>query len=119
MNLKCMLGVILAGGLAFAGAAVESEACVRQVKILPGEAWWGGANDFGGKMPFGEASEVKIDLTRDNYSNQFSSFLVSNKRRYLWCAAQTVIDVKGCEIAMRNDVKAPIELVETGGTLRD
>ena len=92
---------MLAGAVSL--IASLSVAGTLDVSMLPGEHWWGGANDFGLKMPFTDSSSVDIDLRRTNYSNQFASFLVSDKGRYIWCDEQSLISVSNGIIRMTSD----------------
>ncbi|NDV84116.1 glycoside hydrolase family 31 protein [Bacteroides sp. 51] len=52
------------------------------IEVLANEKWWGGATKWGSNMPY-TISPV-IDLRYDNFDNQTSPFLVSNKGRYIW-----------------------------------
>ena len=64
-----------------------------KVKMLPGEKWWGGIDCFqqrGGKLitaPYNADTQLSLDLTKDNYSNQAVSFFLSNTGRYIWSDA--------------------------------
>ena len=107
---------MLAGAVSL--IASLSVAGTLDVSMLPGEHWWGGANDFGLKMPFTDSSSVDIDLRRTNYSNQFASFLVSDKGRYIWCDEQSLISVSNGVIRMTS-AKASPELAVGGRTLRE
>lgn len=107
---------MLAGAVSL--IASLSVAGTLDVSMLHGEHWWGGANDFGLKMPFTDSSSVDIDLRRTNYSNQFASFLVSDKGRYIWCDEQSLISVSNGVIRMTS-AKASPELAVGGRTLRE
>ncbi len=52
--------------------------------ILENEYWWGGAIHHGSRMPFTQASNYTIDLSRCAAGNQSSSFFLSSAGRYLW-----------------------------------
>ena len=113
MQMKSMMfvGAISMGAfLSFAGTL--------DVSMLPGEHWWGGANNFGEQMPYSSASVVYMDLTKSNYSNQFASFLVSDKGRYVWCDEQTQISISNGVIRMTAE-KATPQLTAAGRTLRE
>ena len=55
-----------------------------QLKLLPAEQWWGGAGEYGYKMPFNRSSDFKYDLYGDASLNQSSPLLISNKGRWIW-----------------------------------
>ena len=78
--LPILVLVLLAGG----GTAVAGDC--REVKMLPGENWWGLCTAFGREMPFDVQSSFACDLRRNNYGHQALSLLVSDKGRAVWCA---------------------------------
>lgn len=53
--------------------------------LLPGEQWWGGAAQFGYKMPFSNTNGFAYNLYSDASGNQSCPLLISNKGRWLWC----------------------------------
>lgn len=58
------------------------------VEILENEYWYGGATEFGVKMPFGKGSSFTLDLNNPGgFGDQSSPLLLSSKGRYI-CAAQ-------------------------------
>lgn len=57
----------------------------KEINLLTGEKWWGGATSFGNSMPFSQTKV--IDLRTRNFNNQTVSLFVSNKGRYLWSEA--------------------------------
>ena len=83
------------------------------VKMLDGESWWGAANYFGSQMPFTEKSALKVDLRKQGFFNQFTSMLVSDKGRVIWCDDQTVITITNGTIKMACDTAKIIS--ESGG----
>jgi len=83
------------------------------VKMLDGENWWGAANYFGSQMPFTEKSALKVDLRKQGFFNQFTSMLVSDKGRVIWCDDQTVITITNGTIKMACDTAKIIS--ESGG----
>ena len=50
-------------------AATAALAATCELKMLPGEAWWGGAVILGEKMPYTDKSAVSFDMLRKNYGN--------------------------------------------------
>ena len=111
-----MKSIMFVGAISM--GAFLSFAGTLDVSMLPGEHWWGGANNFGGQMPYSSASVVHMDLTKSNYSNQFSSFLVSDKGRYVWCDEQTQISISNGVIRMTAASATP-QLIVAGRTLRE
>ena len=73
------------------------------VKMLPGEKWWGLCNNFGREMPFTEKTEFSCDLRLDNYSHQSLSFLCSDKGRVVWCDEPVGVKISGGEIRLESD----------------
>jgi len=55
-----------------------------RLKLLPAEQWWGGAGEYGYKMPFNSSTDFKYDLYGDASLNQSSPLLISNKGRWIW-----------------------------------
>lgn len=55
-----------------------------QLKLLPGEQWWGGAGEYGYKMPFNSSTDFKYNLYGDASLNQSSPLFISNKGRWIW-----------------------------------
>ena len=54
-----------------------------RLKLLPNEAWWGGAVVLGSKMPFGGAP-FAINLDGNHLGNQAAPLLLSSQGRYVW-----------------------------------
>ena len=77
--MKRVLTVLL---LLLAGTLSAREA---KVAMLPGERWWDCVTDLGVRMPFDASTELSFDLARQNFNNQTTPLLVSDKGRYIWC----------------------------------
>ena len=92
---------------------------VVNTKMLPGEKWWGCANFFGEKMPFGERTDIEIDITKSGWSNQYASLLVSDKGRFIWCDRQCRFIVRDGVITVEPEDNAQVDVHATGGGLRD
>ena len=114
MNLRCIAMVAAA-----VTAVAQLDAECRSIRMLPGENWWGCANYFGKEMPFTAGTKLKIDLTENGYANQYASFLVSDKGRAIWCEDLARFEFSEGTISVNGAGTAPVELDETGGTLRD
>lgn len=54
-----------------------------EIRLLPGERWWGGRAADGMSMPYG-AAPFEADLTETLGSNQAAPLLLSSKGRYVW-----------------------------------
>ena len=98
--------------LAAMAVSCAATAGVKSVRMEPGENWWGAANYFGTNMPFTAQTDLKIDLRRDNYSNQTASLLMSDRGRVIWSDAQSTITIKDGAITMDADAEV---VVEKGG----
>ena len=110
--------------LVFAIAATMSAVCSleateRRVAMLPGEKWWGCANHFGREMPFDSNTDIVIDLTEDGHANQYASFMVSDRGRAIWREELARFEIKDGAITVYGAGPLPVEVDETGGTLRD
>lgn len=103
--------------------AVSGLACLagstQKVAMFPGEKWWGAASGKGTEMPYTEATSLALDLYSSGYGNQTASLLLSDKGRVIWCDDQTVLSITNGTISLATRGSCPIEVSETGGTLRD
>jgi alpha-glucosidase (family GH31 glycosyl hydrolase) len=63
----------------------QSVASSIQLPLLQNEQWWGGAVQYGYKMPFNSNSSFSFDLYGDKSNNQSAPLLLSNKGRWVWC----------------------------------
>ena len=84
-----------------------------EVKMLPGERWWGGANYFGRQMPFDAGTALKIDLRASNYHNQCASLLLSDRGRAVWSEAQAAIAFADGVISVDADGAVAVETLGT------
>ncbi|MBB4037133.1 alpha-glucosidase [Dysgonomonas hofstadii] len=89
----------------------------REIDLLPGEKWWGGATGIGYMMPF-ENNTNKVDLRTQDFNNQTSPLLVSNKGRYIWSDSPFTFQFKNEKIVLSSQ-KGAIDCVEAGKTLKD
>jgi hypothetical protein len=86
LRLAEYLLVLFAMAVCLAGAdPVHSGTTPRHVelKLEPGEFWWGGLSVDGPRMPYGEATLFR-DLAGDDRGNQAQPLLISNHGRYVW-----------------------------------
>ena len=100
--------------LVVAAVSLAAVADVKDVKMLPGENWWGIDNNFGRDMPFSAAKDFSTDLRVDNYAHQALSLLVSDKGRALWCPEPVGVKIAGGTIRLESD-KGDITFVENAG----
>ena len=105
--------LLMAGFCAYGEEVLEK----ASVDMLPGEEWRGAATHFGTEMPYVRETALEIDLRADNYYNQYSSLLLSNRGRVIWCDVQAKFVFTNGTIAVEAE-KAPV-LTAAGETLRD
>ena len=107
-----------AGALAICASGLSCGVRAEQTfEMLADEEWRGAATYFGMQMPFDRATTLEIDLRTSNYFNQFSSLLLSNRGRVLWCDVQAKFSFAGGVI--RVEAEKPAVLTAAGKTLRD
>jgi alpha-glucosidase (family GH31 glycosyl hydrolase) len=63
--------------------AQHTENFTQQLKLLPGEVWWGAIVNKGNEMPFGKRN-FTFNLYGDDDGNQAAPLLISNKGRQIW-----------------------------------
>lgn len=98
------------------GPAGESK-CL-DVVMLDGEKWWGSVTDLGNIMPFDQDTHVRFNHQTQNFNNQTTPLLVSNKGRYIWSDSPFAAVIKDGVISLKA-ARGVIELVEAGATLKD
>ncbi|TDE45551.1 glycoside hydrolase [Flavobacterium rhamnosiphilum] len=84
------------------GTKMNAQSTVS-LPLLAGEQWWGGAGQFGYKMPFNEKSDFKFNLLGDSSQNQSVSLLLSNKGRWIWCDAPFSYAFKNNSLTLHSD----------------
>ena len=108
------LAILAVGAVISAGTFASPN---LRVSMLPGEEWRGAATHFGALMPFDGETALEIDLRADNYRNQYSSLLLSNRGRVLWCDVQAKFTFTNGTITV--EAERPAKLTEAGKSLRD
>ena len=103
--------------LSFAAACSSSGRL--EVKMLPGEKWWGCVTDLGPSMPFGEETSLYVDLRSRNFNNQTTPLLVSDKGRYIWSDSPFTIEISDGRIALECHRGGSASCTEAGKTLRE
>ena len=86
--------------------------------MLEGEKWWGSVTDLGNIMPFDAQTSVRFNHQTQNFNNQTTPLLVSNKGRYIWSDSPFAAVIKDGVISLKA-ARGVIELVEAGSTLKD
>ena len=90
----------------------------RTVSMLPGERWWGCVTDLGVRMPFDASTELSFDLATQNFNNQTTPLLVSDKGRYIWCGSSFSASISGGEIRIAPHHGGAVTCVQAGTNLR-
>lgn len=87
-------------------------------EMLPGEKWWGCVTDLGVRMPFDASTELSFDLSRQNFNNQTTPLLLSDKGRYIWGDASFSAVISNGTIRIR-PLRGNVACIQAGRTLRD
>lgn len=86
--------------------------------LLPNEQWWGGAAQYGYRMPFNKSSNFSFNLYGDVSNNQSASLLLSNKGRWVWCNDPFEFSFQNNELRITNSTGEKIEKGEAGSNLK-
>ena len=113
MKKTCLLTI----GLLLLSAGIRAQECV--ITMAPGEKWWGVASDLGVRMPFDAATDLTFDLAAQNFNNQTTPLLLSDKGRYIWCDASFSAVISGGEIRISPNHGGSVTCVTAGDNLRD
>ncbi len=54
-----------------------------EIEMLENEKWWGSVTDLGNIMPFDNETAIGFNHQTQNFNNQTTPLLVSNKGRYI------------------------------------
>jgi len=95
-------------------AVPEHGAATRQVelRILPGEYWWGGIVRHGDRMPFSAETAIREKLFDNLDGNQGCPLLLSSKGRFIWSEEPFSFEFKdGC---LTVDTACGVVAVEEG-----
>lgn len=82
------------------------------------EKWWGSVTDAGRIMPFDCNTEFQFNHQIQNFNNQTTPLLVSNKGRYIWSDSPFKVDISNGKISIEA-ARGKIECVQAGENLRD
>src|SRR5450432_3616571 len=88
-----------------------------EIKLLPGEYWWGGLARDGDKMPFSAQMSYQQSLHGVFLGNQACPLLISSKGRYLWSEDPFKFEFKEGWLLI-DKYLSPIFLEENHGHLR-
>jgi alpha-glucosidase (family GH31 glycosyl hydrolase) len=80
---------------------------VKDVSLLPGERWWGGAVADGHAMPF--QTGFRRDL-QDAAENQVMPLLISNRGRYIWSDDPFAFEFSNSIVAIRPRNGTPVRV---------
>ena len=94
------------------------EISTLDVQMLDGEKWWGSVTDLGRVMPFDCETRIRFDHQKQNFNNQTTPLLVSNKGRYIWSDSPLAVEIKNGRIIV-TAARGQVECVEAGSSLRD
>ena len=114
MKRLCLI-LMLAFTSAFCFAQSEHS---LEVKMIEGEKWWGSVTDLGKYMPFDSETSVRFNHQTQNFNNQTTPMLVSNKGRYIWSDSPMSVEIKDGSIKAVA-TRGTIECVEAGTNLKD
>ena len=98
--------------------SVAGHAQNLDVRMLDGEKWWGSITDLGNIMPFDDQTSVRFNHQTQNFNNQTTPLLVSNKGRYIWSDSPLSAVIKDGVISLQA-ARGTIELVEAGTNLKE
>ncbi len=113
-TIKLFFTLLLLSISAFIGFAQNT----LEVKMLENEKWWGSITDLGKIMPFDFNTKLGFDHRTQNFNNQTTPLLVSNKGRYIWSNGSFRANFENGIItieAFRDSVKC----VQAGSNLRE
>lgn len=109
--------------LIFAAILIAFTACTNaqnesEIEMLENEKWWGSVTDLGNIMPFDNETVIRFNHQTQNFNNQTTPLLVSNKGRYIWSDSPFKAEIKDGVISIEA-ARGAVEYVSAGSTLRD
>ena len=110
--------IFLAVLIASVCCTIQNESQTFEVKMLEGEKWWGSVTDMGNIMPFDSETSVCFNHQTQNFNNQTTPMLVSNKGRYIWSDSPLSVEIKDGSIKVIA-ARGAVECVEAGSNLRE
>ena len=112
--LLCIATAHLSGGTP---AHVATAPTRVELKIEPGEYWWGGLTVDGPSMPYGETAILR-DLDGDDRGNQAQPLLISNHGRYVWSEQPFAYKFSNGTLTITSR-RGPVDSGRQGHTLRE
>ena len=88
-----------------------------RIHIMDKEYWWGGCVNRGHEMPYDIHSNGFFDLNGERENDQFASFMLSSKGRYIWSDVSFCAHIKDGIIELGGTDSATLE--SGGENLRD
>lgn len=113
-HLKTALLLLVAATMTFGANAQEKQ----EITMLEGEKWWGSVTDLGNIMPFDSETTVRFNHQTQNFNNQTTPLLVSNKGRYIWSDSPFKAQIKDGKITLEA-ARGTIECIQAGSNLRE
>ena len=111
---KMLLSLLLITTFFMTAKAQET----KVITMLEGEKWWGSVTDLGNIMPFDSETTVRFNHQTQNFNNQTTPLLVSNKGRYIWSDSPFKAEIKDGNISLEA-ARGTIECVQAGANLRE
>ena len=90
----------------------------KVITMLEGEKWWGSVTDLGNIMPFDSETTIRFNHQTQNFNNQTTPLLVSNKGRYIWSDSPFKAEIKDGNISLEA-ARGTIDCVQAGTNLRE
>ena len=115
----CLLPLFIAATQLASGAPVTSPSTSKSVelKLEPGEYWWGGMSVDGPQMPYG-AGNFSRDLDGNDGTNQAQPLLISSHGRYVWSEQPFAYKFGGGALTVTSKY-GPVATGRQGRTLRE
>lgn len=114
-----MLSFLMAAALFTARAESEgSNPKKAEIVMLENEKWWGSVTDLGNIMPFDAETGFGFNHQTQNFNNQTTPLLVSNKGRYIWSDGPFKAEIKDGKITLEA-ARGSIECGQADGGLRE
>ena len=113
-----MKKLLLAGAVVLATILTAGAQDKKEVKMLENEKWWGSVTDLGNIMPFDCETVVRFNHQTQNFNNQTTPLLVSDKGRYIWSDSPFKAEIKDGIITLEA-ARGSIECVKAGTNLRE
>jgi alpha-glucosidase len=90
-----------------------------KLALLKNEQWWGGAVQYGYRMPFNYSSIFSFNLYGDKSNNQSAPLLISNKGRWIWCDDPFLFSFKNDTLHVASQGEKPLKYGTAGNNLSD